>query len=71
VLGYGSNGTVVYAGFLDGRKIAIKRMLSTYYELAKKEVAIFLESDEHPNVVRYFAKVGNTSLLSDSHASNL
>ncbi len=56
VLGYGSNGTVVYGGTLEGRRIAVKRMLATYYELAAKEIAVFLETDEHPNVVRYYAK---------------
>ena len=31
VLGYGSHGTVVYRGSLNGRPVALKRMLSQFH----------------------------------------
>lgn len=56
VLGTGSSGTVVYEGYMDGRKVAIKRMLSQFIRFADREVSLLLHSDEHINVVRYYAK---------------
>ena len=56
VLGYGGHGTVVYKGSLDGRKVAVKRMLKTYHASANREISLLIESDGHPNVVRYFLK---------------
>ena len=56
VLGYGGHGTVVYKGSLDGRSIAVKRMLKTYHASANREISLLIESDGHPNVVRYFLK---------------
>ena len=55
VLGYGSGGTAVYEGILDGRKVAVKRMLKQFVDLAKQEIEALIDSDEHPNVVRCFA----------------
>ncbi|KAF5343039.1 hypothetical protein D9758_011169, partial [Tetrapyrgos nigripes] len=54
VLGFGSHGTVVYAGSLQGRAVAVKRLLSSFVTLAAREVSILQESDDHPNVVRYY-----------------
>ena len=55
VLGYGSCGTVVFEGRLEGRRIAVKRMLKEFYSLAEKESEILLQGgDSHPNVVSYF-----------------
>jgi len=54
-LGTGSAGTVVYEGELDGRKVAVKRILQQFYDLARKEIDALIASDEHPNVVRCFA----------------
>lgn len=54
-LGYGSAGTIVYEGSLDGRPVAVKRLLRQFYDLAKKEIDVLIVSDEHPNVVRCFA----------------
>eukprot|EP00873_Tetraselmis_striata_P022954 jgi/Tetstr1/443218/TSEL_031257.t1 len=54
-LGMGSAGTVVYEGTLDGRRVAIKRLLSQFYDLARKELDTLVRSDDHPNVVRCFA----------------
>ena len=56
VLGYGGHGTVVYKGSLDGRQVAVKRMLKTYHASANREISLLIESDGHPNVVRYFLK---------------
>lgn len=56
VLGHGGGGTVVYAGTLDNRQVAVKRMLKTYNGSADREISLLIESDGHPNVVRYFLK---------------
>lgn len=52
MLGYGSGGTVVFAGELDGRPVAVKRMLRQFYEMARKEIDALILADEHPNIVR-------------------
>lgn len=54
VLGYGSHGTVVYKGTFENRPVAVKRMLLDFYDVASHEVTLLQESDDHPNVVRYF-----------------
>ncbi|ORX44369.1 hypothetical protein BCR36DRAFT_301873 [Piromyces finnis] len=56
VLGYGSHGTVVYKGTFQGRKVAVKRLLIDFYDIATKEVQLLQESDDHSNVIRYFAR---------------
>jgi len=56
VLGYGGHGTVVYKGKLEGRYVAVKRMLKAYHLSANREISLLIESDGHPNVVRYFLK---------------
>jgi len=56
VLGYGGQGTVVYKGVLEGRAVAVKRMLKAYHANADREIRLLIESDGHPNVVRYFLK---------------
>ena len=56
MIGQGSCGTVVYEGSFEGRGVAVKRMLSQYYELASQEVSFLQQSDDHPNVVRYFCQ---------------
>lgn len=63
MLGYGSSGTVVYEGLLHGRKVAVKRMLADFYQLAYREISLLLVADEHPNVVSYYAKVTPSRLL--------
>lgn len=55
LIGSGSNGTLVLEGYLDDRKVAVKRLLAQYYEKAQKEIGLLIASDEHPNVVRYYA----------------
>jgi len=56
VLGYGGHGTIVYRGELDGRHVAVKRMLKAYHASAEREISLLIESDGHPHVVRYFLK---------------
>ena len=56
VLGYGGHGTMVYKGSFDGRDVAVKRMLRDFFDIASHEVSLLQESDDHPNVVRYFDK---------------
>jgi len=34
----------------------VKRMLKEFYEIANKEISLLIDSDQHPNVIRYFAK---------------
>jgi len=56
VLGYGCHGTIVYRGTLDGRPVAVKRMLRAFHAAADREMRLLIESDGHPNVVRYFLR---------------
>lgn len=56
ILGYGSHGTIVYKGEFDGRAVAVKRLLIDFYDIAFQEVKLLQESDDHPNVVRYYYK---------------
>ena len=55
ILGYGSCGTIVFEGELDGRPVAVKRLLAQFHELARRELATLIASDEHPNILRCFA----------------
>ncbi|KAI5963259.1 IRE1 [Candida pseudojiufengensis] len=54
ILGYGSHGTVVFEGTFENRPVAVKRMLLDFYDVANHEVRLLQESDDHPNVIRYF-----------------
>lgn len=56
ILGYGCHGTMVYKGTLDGRPVAVKRMLKAFHQAAEREIRLLIESDGHPNVVRYFVR---------------
>ncbi|VVT54045.1 uncharacterized protein SAPINGB_P003879 [Magnusiomyces paraingens] len=56
VLGYGSHGTVVLKGEFENREVAVKRMLLEFYDVASHEVSLLQESDDHPNVIRYYCK---------------
>lgn len=51
MLGYGSGGTVVLEGSLEGRPVAIKRLLARFAELARTEINALIHTDDHPNVV--------------------
>ncbi|ANB15706.1 bifunctional endoribonuclease/protein kinase IRE1 [Sugiyamaella lignohabitans] len=63
IIGYGSQGTVVYRGFFENREVAVKRMLLNFYDLASQEVALLQESDDHPNVIRYYCKYQSDQFL--------
>ncbi|RKF56761.1 Serine/threonine-protein kinase/endoribonuclease IRE1 [Golovinomyces cichoracearum] len=56
LIGTGSNGTMVFKGKFDGREVAVKRMLIQFYDIAFQETKLLRESDDHPNVIRYFAQ---------------
>ncbi|KIJ27978.1 hypothetical protein M422DRAFT_61965 [Sphaerobolus stellatus SS14] len=56
VLGRGSQGTVVYEGAFQGRAVAVKRLVQDCVTIATREVELLQESDDHPNVIRYFYK---------------
>ncbi|KAF2142081.1 uncharacterized protein K452DRAFT_227232 [Aplosporella prunicola CBS 121167] len=63
VLGSGSGGTFVFEGKFEGRDVAVKRMLHEYYELADQEVNLLTQSDDHPNVIRYFCRQNDKDFL--------
>ncbi|KAG5440275.1 hypothetical protein PCANB_001845 [Pneumocystis canis] len=63
ILGYGSHGTIVYEGSFEGRKVAVKRMLLEFYEIAFREITLLQESDGHPNVIRYYCKQKSDKFL--------
>ena len=46
----------MYKGRLEGRHVAVKRLLKAYHASAEREISLLIESDGHPNVVRYFLK---------------
>lgn len=50
----GSNGTVVYEGVYEGRKVAVKRMVQAHHDVAFKEIQNLIASDRHPNIVRWY-----------------
>ncbi|XP_069785910.1 serine/threonine-protein kinase/endoribonuclease IRE1 isoform X2 [Narcine bancroftii] len=54
VLGHGAEGTIVFKGKFDDRYVAVKRILPECFSFADREVQLLRESDEHPNVIRYF-----------------
>ena len=41
-------------GQFDNRSVAVKRILPECFSFADREVQLLRESDEHPNVIRYF-----------------
>ncbi|KAI6132924.1 hypothetical protein EV401DRAFT_1914944 [Pisolithus croceorrhizus] len=63
VLGFGSHGTVVFRGSLQGRPVAVKRLLQDFVTLASREVSILQESDDHPNVIRYYYQEAHANFL--------
>jgi len=56
VLGTGSHGTVVLAGRLGRRRVAVKRMLRSLGEHAAREVRALVACDAHPNVLRFYLR---------------
>jgi len=64
ILGYGSGGTLVFAGHLAGaggagdpgaRPVAVKRVLRQFAGAAATEAAALVASDAHPSIVRCHA----------------
>lgn len=55
-LGTGSNGTLVFAGKIGNRDVAVKRMLIQFYDIASQETRLLEESDNHANVVTYYSQ---------------
>jgi serine/threonine-protein kinase/endoribonuclease IRE1 len=53
ILGYGSCGTVVFNGKYQNRRVAVKRIMNHFYEIAKTEINILIHSDEHPSIIRF------------------
>lgn len=43
-----------HRGMFDNRDVAVKRILPECFSFADREVQLLRESDEHPNVIRYF-----------------
>ncbi|CAL4069846.1 unnamed protein product, partial [Meganyctiphanes norvegica] len=54
LLGKGCDGTFVFGGTFDTRSVAVKRVLPGCFSIADREVDLLRESDQHPNVIRYF-----------------
>mmetsp|Transcript_32082 Transcript_32082/g.49058 ORF Transcript_32082/g.49058 Transcript_32082/m.49058 type:complete len:163 (-) Transcript_32082:1038-1526(-) len=54
VLGRGSGGTCVFEGKLNGRVVAVKRMLHYNLQVAKQEIEFLQKVDLHPNLLTYF-----------------
>ncbi|KIY67044.1 hypothetical protein CYLTODRAFT_490952 [Cylindrobasidium torrendii FP15055 ss-10] len=63
ILGFGSHGTVVFQGSLQGRAVAVKRLLQDFVTLAAREVSILQDSDDHPNVIRYYYQEAHSNFL--------
>ncbi|CAH7690449.1 expressed protein [Phakopsora pachyrhizi] len=55
-IGYGSHGTVVLKGCFQGCHVVVKRLLKDFVTIAMHKVDLLQESDNHPNLVRYFVK---------------
>lgn len=52
--GFSAIRFTVYRGTFDNRDVAVKRILPECFSFADREVQLLRESDEHPNVIRYF-----------------
>ncbi|KHJ36177.1 putative serine threonine-protein kinase [Erysiphe necator] len=63
LIGTGSNGTMVFQGRFDGREVAVKRMLIQFFDIAFQETKLLRESDDHPNVIRYYAQQQTAGFL--------
>ena len=54
-LGTGCLGTKVFEGKFEGnRKVAVKRVIAQFWSKVDNEQALFLQTDDHENVLRYF-----------------
>lgn len=53
----------MFKGSLQGRAVAVKRLLQDFVTLAAREVNILQESDDHPNVIRYYYQEARAGFL--------
>jgi serine/threonine-protein kinase/endoribonuclease IRE1 len=51
---------VLCRGEFDSRPIAVKRIINECFDLVDREVSLLRESDQHPNVIRYFCMEGDS-----------
>ncbi|CEP01176.1 hypothetical protein PBRA_008488 [Plasmodiophora brassicae] len=63
LLGLGSQGTIVFDGFFEGRPVAVKRLQRHLYSHASREISLMIESDSHPAVLRYFAREDDDNFI--------
>lgn len=54
---------MVFKGSLQGRAVAVKRLLQDFVTLASREVNVLQESDDHPNVIRYYYQESHANFL--------
>ena len=52
-----------FSGSFDGRDVAVKRLLPDCFNVADREVELLRESDQHPNVIRYYCMVSNVNYV--------
>jgi serine/threonine-protein kinase/endoribonuclease IRE1 len=50
-------------GSLQGRAVAVKRLLQDFVTLAHREVGLLKDADDHPNVIRYYYQEAHASFL--------
>jgi serine/threonine-protein kinase/endoribonuclease IRE1 len=50
-------------GSLQGRAVAVKRLLQDFVTLAHREVNLLKDADDHPNVIRYYYQEAHASFL--------
>ncbi|EKE39919.1 hypothetical protein ENUP19_0154G0008 [Entamoeba nuttalli] len=62
-LGTGSLGTVVFEGNFNGRRVAVKRLVKEFYSIAQHEVEIFNQTEELPNLVRYYMSYSDRNFI--------
>lgn len=62
-IGIGSQGTTVFRGVFENREVAVKRMLLSHYDVASQEISLLQESDDHPNVIRYYCNKTDPQFL--------
>ena len=55
-----------FRGTFEGRAVAVKRLLPECFSFADREVELLRESDQHPNVIRYFCMVCTYTLVCTS-----
>lgn len=50
-------------GSLQGRAVAVKRLLQDFVTLAHREVSLLKDADDHPNVIRYYYQEAQATFL--------